>query len=171
MHCQRHPATMLRPLPARLDAEESSRCCRGRFACDLPIVLRFREVSPMNKIVTLLISAMVAATAAAQTAPTPSDPQPQPAQAAPAPAPPPPPQTAPPKAPPPPPPPHPHPPRPPRPPPPPPPPTPKTNPNRGPPKLPRRERKDRIKTLGEKYRQFLTDVDPILNPAELDTFL
>src|SRR3954454_5361899 len=140
MHCQRHPATMLRPLPARLDAEESSRCCRGRFACDLPIVLRFREVSPMNKIVTLLISAMVAATAAAQTAPTPSDPQPQPAQAASAPAPPPPPDA-------------------------------KAKPDQGVRKLSRRERKDRIKNLGEKYRQFLTDVDPILNPAELDTFL
>ena len=29
----------------------------------------------------------------------------------------------------------------------------------------------RIKNLGEKYRQFLTDVDPIMNPAELDTYL
>ncbi len=38
-------------------------------------------------------------------------------------------------------------------------------------KLSRRERKDRIKNLSEKYRQFLADVDPIMNPAELDTFL
>jgi Ca-activated chloride channel family protein len=38
-------------------------------------------------------------------------------------------------------------------------------------KLSRRERKDRIKNLSDKYRQFLTDVDPIMNPAELDTFL
>jgi Ca-activated chloride channel homolog len=38
-------------------------------------------------------------------------------------------------------------------------------------KLSRRERKDRIKNLSEKYRQFLTDVDPIMNPTELDTFL
>src|SRR3954449_1814724 len=140
MHCQRHPATMLRPLPARLDAEESSRCCPGRFACDLRIVLRFREVSPMNKIVTLLISAMVAATTFAQTPAPPADPQPQPAQAAPAPAPAPPPDA-------------------------------KAKPDQGVRKLSRRERKDRIKSLGEKYRQFLNDVDPIMNPAELDTFL
>jgi Ca-activated chloride channel family protein len=38
-------------------------------------------------------------------------------------------------------------------------------------KLSRRERKERIKNLPEKYRQFLADVDPIMNPAELDTFL
>src|SRR5882724_5560559 len=44
-------------------------------------------------------------------------------------------------------------------------------PDQGVRKLSRRERKDRIKNLGEKYRQFLTDVDPIMNPAEMDTFL
>ena len=44
-------------------------------------------------------------------------------------------------------------------------------PDQGVRKLSRRERKDRIKNLPEKYRQFLADVDPILNPAELDTFL
>jgi Ca-activated chloride channel family protein len=38
-------------------------------------------------------------------------------------------------------------------------------------KLSRRERKDKIKNLSEKFRQFLTDVDPIMNPTELDTFL
>src|SRR5437899_8574245 len=38
-------------------------------------------------------------------------------------------------------------------------------------KLSRRERKERIKNLSEKYRQFLTDVEPIMQPAELDTFL
>ena len=38
-------------------------------------------------------------------------------------------------------------------------------------KLSRRERKDRIKNLGEKYRTFLEDVEPIMNPSELDTFL
>src|SRR6266702_4108182 len=38
-------------------------------------------------------------------------------------------------------------------------------------KLSRRERKDRIKNLSEKFRQFLADVDPIMNPTELDTFL
>jgi Ca-activated chloride channel family protein len=38
-------------------------------------------------------------------------------------------------------------------------------------KLSRRERKDRIKNLGEKYRQFLSDVEPIMQPSELDTFL
>src|SRR5829696_4255496 len=38
-------------------------------------------------------------------------------------------------------------------------------------KLSRRERKDRIKNLGEKYRQFLADVEPIMQPSELDTFL
>src|ERR1700704_3918941 len=105
-----------------------------------PIVLRIPEVSPMNKIVAILISAMVAATAFAQTPPATPDPQPQPAQAAPAPAP-----AAPPDA--------------------------KAKPDQGVRKLSRRERKDRIKNLGEKYRQFLTDVDPIMNPAEMDTFL
>src|SRR6266550_2119510 len=102
------------------------------------IVLRIDEVSPMNKIVAILISAMVAAAVSAQTTPAPSDPQPAPAQAAPAPAP-----DA--KA--------------------------KPAPDQGVRKLSRRERKDRIKNLSEKYRQFLTDVDPIMNPAELDTFL
>lgn len=38
-------------------------------------------------------------------------------------------------------------------------------------KLSRRERKDRIKNLSEKYRQFLSDVEPIMQPSELDTFL
>jgi Ca-activated chloride channel homolog len=38
-------------------------------------------------------------------------------------------------------------------------------------KLSRRERKERIKNLGEKYRQFLSDVEPIMQPSELDTFL
>ena len=38
-------------------------------------------------------------------------------------------------------------------------------------KLSRRERKERIKNLSEKFRQFLTDVEPIMNPTELDTFL
>src|SRR5438270_7681523 len=103
----------------------------------LPILLPIDEVSPMNKIVAILISALFAATAFAQTAP---DPQPQPAQAAPAPAPAPPPDA-------------------------------KAKPDQGVRKLSRRERKDRIKNLSEKYRQFLNDVDPILNPAELDTFL
>src|SRR5438094_828029 len=100
------------------------------------IVLRIDEVSPMNKIVAILISAMVAAAASAQTPATPPDPQPAPAQAAPAPA-----------------------------------PDAKAKPDQGVRKLSRRERKDRVKNLSEKYRQFLTDVDPIMNPAELDTFL
>src|SRR3954454_18003331 len=47
----------------------------------------------------------------------------------------------------------------------------KAKPDQGVRKLSRRERKDRIKNLGEKYRQFLNDVDPIMNPAEMDTFL
>src|SRR5258706_602171 len=47
----------------------------------------------------------------------------------------------------------------------------KAKPDQGVRKLTRRERKDRIKNLSEKYRQFLTDVDPIMNPAELDTYL
>src|SRR5687767_6487363 len=38
-------------------------------------------------------------------------------------------------------------------------------------KLSRRERKDKIAALGEKYQQFLQDVQPILQPTELDTFL
>jgi len=38
-------------------------------------------------------------------------------------------------------------------------------------KLSRRERKERIKNLSDKYRQFLTEVEPIMQPAELDTFL
>lgn len=38
-------------------------------------------------------------------------------------------------------------------------------------KLSRRERKERIKNLSDKYRQFLEDVDPIILPQELDTFL
>src|ERR1017187_7673329 len=38
-------------------------------------------------------------------------------------------------------------------------------------KLSRRERKERIKNLSEKFRQFLTDVEPVMNPTELDTFL
>ncbi|HEX7191474.1 MAG TPA: VWA domain-containing protein [Thermoanaerobaculia bacterium] len=38
-------------------------------------------------------------------------------------------------------------------------------------KLSRRERKDRIKNLSEKYQQFLEDVEPIIMPQELDTFL
>src|ERR1043165_9730699 len=38
-------------------------------------------------------------------------------------------------------------------------------------KLSRRERKERIKTLADKYGEFLTDVEPIMQPAELDTFL
>src|SRR5947207_15879437 len=38
-------------------------------------------------------------------------------------------------------------------------------------KLSRRERKDRIKNLAEKYRQFLSDVEPILQRSGLDAFL
>ncbi|HEV8433165.1 MAG TPA: VWA domain-containing protein [Thermoanaerobaculia bacterium] len=38
-------------------------------------------------------------------------------------------------------------------------------------KLSRRERKDRIKNLSEKYQQFLEDVEPIIMPQERDTFL
>ncbi|HEV2719809.1 MAG TPA: VWA domain-containing protein [Thermoanaerobaculia bacterium] len=38
-------------------------------------------------------------------------------------------------------------------------------------KLSRRERKERIKNLPDKYKEFLTDVEPIMQPAELDTFL
>src|SRR3954469_19447455 len=96
MRFRRHPATTRRPLPAPLDAEAWSRCCPDRCACDLPIVLRFREVSPMNKILPILISAFVAATTFAQTPAPPADPPPpppppnrKPRKAAPAPAPPP----------------------------------------------------------------------------------
>ena len=38
-------------------------------------------------------------------------------------------------------------------------------------KLSRRERKDRMKALSDTYRQFLSDVEPIMLPSELDTFL
>jgi len=38
-------------------------------------------------------------------------------------------------------------------------------------KLSRRERKERLSKLPEKYRQFLTDVEPIILPNEVDTFL
>src|SRR3954451_17608427 len=38
-------------------------------------------------------------------------------------------------------------------------------------KLSRRERKEKIAALPEKYRQFLQDVEPIMMPTELDTFL
>ena len=38
-------------------------------------------------------------------------------------------------------------------------------------KLSRRERKDRIAKLSEKYQTFLLDVEPIMLPQELDTFL
>jgi Ca-activated chloride channel family protein len=38
-------------------------------------------------------------------------------------------------------------------------------------KLSRRERKDRIAKLPEKYQEFLRDVEPIILPQELDTFL
>jgi VWFA-related protein len=38
-------------------------------------------------------------------------------------------------------------------------------------KLSRRERKERIKNLSDKYREFLSDVEPIMLPQELDTFL
>src|SRR5258708_22640710 len=38
-------------------------------------------------------------------------------------------------------------------------------------KLSRRERKDRIKNLSDKYREFLQDVEPIMQDSELDTFL
>jgi Ca-activated chloride channel family protein len=38
-------------------------------------------------------------------------------------------------------------------------------------KLSRSERKERIKNLSDKYRQFLTEVEPIMQPDELDTFL
>lgn len=38
-------------------------------------------------------------------------------------------------------------------------------------KLSRRERKDRISKLPDQYRQFLQDVEPIIQPTEVDTFL
>src|SRR5260370_28179544 len=38
-------------------------------------------------------------------------------------------------------------------------------------KLNRGERKERIKNLSDKYRQFLAEVEPIMQPEELDTFL
>ncbi len=38
-------------------------------------------------------------------------------------------------------------------------------------KLSRSERKERIKSLNDKYRQFISEVDPIIQPEELDTFL
>ncbi len=38
-------------------------------------------------------------------------------------------------------------------------------------KLSRSERKQRIKSLPDKFRQFLADVEPIMQPEELDTFL
>jgi len=38
-------------------------------------------------------------------------------------------------------------------------------------KLSRRDRKDRIARLAEKYREFLTDVEPIMQPVERDAFL
>ena len=38
-------------------------------------------------------------------------------------------------------------------------------------KLSSRERKDRIKALPDKYRQFLEDVNPIITPSEIDAFL
>src|SRR5262249_23314628 len=37
--------------------------------------------------------------------------------------------------------------------------------------LSRAERKERIKNLSDSYRQFLADVEPIMQPEELDTFL
>jgi Ca-activated chloride channel family protein len=43
--------------------------------------------------------------------------------------------------------------------------------NQGTVKLSRRERKDRIAKLAEVYRQFLTDVEPIMQDQERDTFL
>jgi len=37
--------------------------------------------------------------------------------------------------------------------------------------LSRADRKERIKNLSDKYRQFLQDVEPVMQPEELDTFL
>jgi Ca-activated chloride channel family protein len=99
----------------------------------------------MNKMVAVLIAAMFAASATfAQTPPEQPEPQPAPAPVSEQPAPPAPAPDAKAKA---------------------------AVPDLGVRKLSRRERKDRIKALSDKYRQFLTDVDPIMNPAELDTFL
>ena len=44
-------------------------------------------------------------------------------------------------------------------------------PDQGVRKLSRRERKDRVSKLGEKYQQFLEDVEPIMQDSERDTFL
>jgi Ca-activated chloride channel homolog len=44
-------------------------------------------------------------------------------------------------------------------------------PDQGVRKLSRRERKERIKNLPDNYREFLRDVEPIMLPHELDTFL
>ncbi|MFZ2492190.1 MAG: VWA domain-containing protein [Thermoanaerobaculia bacterium] len=44
-------------------------------------------------------------------------------------------------------------------------------PGQGIPKLSRRERKNRIAKLSEKFQEFLIDVEPIMLPTELDTFL
>lgn len=41
----------------------------------------------------------------------------------------------------------------------------------GPKPLSRSERKERVKNLSDKYRQFLAEVEPIMQPEELDTFL
>ena len=38
-------------------------------------------------------------------------------------------------------------------------------------KLSKRERKDRLAKLSDKYQEFLREVDPIMLPEELDTFL
>ncbi len=38
-------------------------------------------------------------------------------------------------------------------------------------KLSRSERKEHIKSLSEKYQQFLAEVEPVMQPEELDTFL
>src|SRR5436190_1870771 len=38
-------------------------------------------------------------------------------------------------------------------------------------KLSRSEQKERIRNLSDKYRQFILDVEPIMQPEELDTFL
>jgi len=41
----------------------------------------------------------------------------------------------------------------------------------GPKPLSRSERKERVRSLSERYRQFLAEVEPIMQPEELDTFL
>jgi len=38
-------------------------------------------------------------------------------------------------------------------------------------KLTRREKKEALKNLAERYQQFLKDVEPIIQPTEVDTFL